>query len=123
MNTTDPSLSVELRFWVQTRLRFDGSQYVCAHETPFEDVRAAVQAAWLADSFDLVLEIMQSHGLRGAMCPRCTLRPCATREVAPQPGTSPHRVWWHLCEVCARSLIILTAYERERKRIETAGAK
>jgi hypothetical protein len=102
---SDPSLSVELRFWVMTHLRFDGAAYVFSDGQSFENVRAAVRAAWLAGSYDLALEIAQRYDIHRVMCVRCTQQTVASK-VMPSPNVyvTP-RSWHHVCEDCNRALI------------------
>lgn len=69
--------------WVN-QYRFDPNRFTDAQE--LRDVRAALQAAWLADADHTAVEIAQRYGLYGELCLRC-----ASWETR-----------WVLCAACAR---------------------
>lgn len=103
-----PSLSVDLQAWVRRSLRFDGAAYVFADGTRFEDVRAALQAAWLADDFTLALNLARRHGVDRIVCVRCASARSintATMEMEHLAQEQLAPVWWYLCRPCRHDVL------------------
>lgn len=64
--------------------------------TPFVDLQAAIQAAWIAGERALVADLMQRYGLWDLMCPRCACVP----PVPVHPNASPNSLLIRLCGPC-----------------------
>lgn len=97
-----PNISAEPQFWVHNR-HFGAALWpadVFADGTRKEDVRAAIQAAWLAGNTALCAEIAQRYGVLGRVCLRC-----AAGCVPPMaPGAKrPDTLLFHLCEMCTEN--------------------
>lgn len=65
------TISFELYEWVIVNLRCNGTEYVFPDGAGFDNVRAAVQAAWLADNRALALELARRYGMENILCLCC----------------------------------------------------
>jgi hypothetical protein len=80
---------------------------VTAVNTPSdENVRDAIQAAWLARNYYFALDLACRHG---EVCPRCAIRHAET-DIAFVPPNSeiPVPVWRLLCANCCFDLMEIT---------------
>lgn len=77
MNADDSRFAIELRWWVMTHLhrRHDGT-YVFRDGVSFENLSAAVEAAWLAGDQWLALELAERYNMGNVLCLRCA-RACS----------------------------------------------
>ena len=107
MNLSDPSLSDPLRAWRDEHLRFDGVGYKFADGADFENVRHAIQAAWLAQNYFLALDLSCRYGMEDVLCLRCVQRRVRSAETTfVQPRDWIPVVAWHaLCEHCCLDLM------------------
>jgi len=70
----------------------------------FEDVCAAISAAWLADNFDLAEQLAREYGLYDQVCLRCASRWIASSPHRPPPALIRlvgDRRAYQLCNDCA----------------------
>lgn len=65
------SISRDLRIERDRRTTFDGHAHVFADGVRFEDLRGAIQAAWLVEDFTLAAELARRYDFYNLICLRC----------------------------------------------------
>lgn len=110
----------ELRQLRSEHCTFNGTAYVFADGVDFENVRAAIQAAFLAKEYHVALDIARRYRLDEVLCLRCVMHrvPCRPTHVA---ASSIYR---YFCETCVsvtlhrEQMALTTAYVEAVKTIK-----